>query len=204
MTMHNPDPAPRISADAERQLSEAEAEIARLRRELAEAREQQAATSEILRVIGRSPADLQPVLDAVTASAARLSKADLAVTLLAEGDLLRVAASTMQDLVGGAQPFDRDSVNGRVMLEARTIHDHAPEAEHLAEYPKSRAHSLGFQTQVVTPLLRDGAPIGILAVYRRERRPFADREIALLESFAEQAAIAIDNARLLQELQARS
>ena len=93
-------------------------------------------------------------------------------------------------------------MNGRVLVEARTVHVYGTAEEQLARYPNSgAARSNG--TQVITPLLRQGQPIGTLALNRQAIRPFSEREIALLETFADQAVIAVENARLFEELQER-
>jgi len=91
-----------------------------------------------------------------------------------------------------------------VILDGVTIHEHSPAAEHLAKYPDSNMIAAGYQAQLVAPLIRQGTPIGALGVARRERVPFTDRQIALLEMFADQAVIAIENARLFEELEERN
>jgi two-component system NtrC family sensor kinase len=186
-------------------------EPADLKRELAAASQREAeglareaAMREILRVIASSPTELQAVLDTVVESAARLGEADLAAVLRVEGSSLRRVASTMRELVGVTQPFGRGSINGQAILDRRTIHAFEPEAEYRAKYPDSRMHEFGFQSQLVTPLLREGVPIGTLVVARKERRPFSERQIALLQTFADQAVIAIENTRLFRELQDRN
>ena len=158
----------------------------------------------MLRVIASSPAEVGAVLNTLVESAARLGEGDMAAVIRAEGGLLQCVAATPPDLIGTTQPSGRGSVNGRVLLEGRTIHTFAPESEHRAEYPDSRAHEFGFQSQVVTPLLRDGVQIGTLLVHRRARRAFTEQQIRLLETFADQAVIAIENARLFEELEQRT
>ncbi|HKH55612.1 MAG TPA: histidine kinase dimerization/phospho-acceptor domain-containing protein, partial [Propionibacteriaceae bacterium] len=158
---------------------------------------------EILRVIASSPKDLTGVLDSIIRSAAQLTDADYSAILQAEGDVLRVKASLDPETarVGDEQPFDRGSVNGRVLLDGVTIHEFSPAAEHRTKYPNSRAVALGFQVQLVTPLMHQGVPIGTLLVSRRAWAPFAPEQIKLLQSFADQAVIAIENARLFEALQ---
>jgi signal transduction histidine kinase/putative methionine-R-sulfoxide reductase with GAF domain len=174
-------------------------ENARLFGDLKEALEQQTATGEILRVIATSPAHLQPVLDAVAAYAARLCDTDDSVILRAEGDALRPIAH-YGDLGPEPVPLSRGLVAGRAVLDRRTIHvgDLAALAE--TEYPDSPGLRQGTRTVLVTPLLREGAALGAILIRRREVRPFNDVQIKLLETFADQAVIAIENARLFQDL----
>ena len=100
-------------------------------------------------------------------------------------------------------PFDDRSVSGRAIRERRSIVADEPRAEHEAKYPASVMHKIGFQAEVVVPLLHRDAVLGTLLVYRRERLPFDGRHVELLESFADQAVIAIETARLFEELQTR-
>jgi signal transduction histidine kinase len=178
-------------------------ETDRQRTALAEALEQQTATAEVLRVIASSPTELGAVLDSIIRSAAQLTDADFSTILQAEGNVLRVMASlTPEEIrVGAAHPFSRGSVSSSVILDGVTIHEFSPAAEHLAKYPDSQMIAAGYQAQLVVPLIRQGVPIGSLGVARREQVPFTDRQIALLETFADQAVIAIENARLFSELQ---
>jgi signal transduction histidine kinase len=183
------------------ELAQRNEELSQRTSELSEALEQQSATAEVLRVIAASPTDLDRVLQAVVESAARLGEADDAALHRVEGDMLVAMGSADPAFIGARHPYDRESVNGRAILETRTIHAHDPVPEQVAKFPKSRAHTYGLHSQVATPLLREGIAIGVLTVYRKERRPFSDRQIALLETFADQAVIAIENARLFEELQ---
>jgi two-component system, NtrC family, sensor kinase len=175
-------------------------------RALAEAREQQRATSEILRVIASSPADLQPVLDTMVRNAARLCDAlDVAIFRM-EGDELRLVAHdgiiAPVAPVGTRVPAGRGSVNGRAVHERRTIH--VPDLQlETEDFPEGSANALrlGWRATLIVPLMREGTAIGTIALRRREARPFSDSQIELLETFADQAVIAIENARLLSELQ---
>jgi GAF domain-containing protein len=181
-------------------------ELGRRNRELSEALEQQTATSEVLRAIASAPASLGAVLDTLVATAARLTQADEAALLKIEGATLPVIASTGGHPMISARavmPLDERSVSGRAIRERRAIVADEPREEHEAKYPASVMHKAGFHAEVVVPLLHGDAVVGTLIVFRRERRPFEARHIELLESFADQAVIAIETARLFEELQTR-
>jgi GAF domain-containing protein len=184
-------------------------ENVRLFQELKESLERQTATSEILGVIASSPTDVQPVLDAIAASAARLCDSIDAVIYRPDGDVLRrVAMVGWMPIRSGPFPFTRDSYVGRAALERQTIHIHDIEADSEADFPElDRTGSRGgsrARTRLAVPLLREGTAIGVISIRRMEVRPFTDKEIKLLETFADQAVIAIENVRLFQELQART
>ena len=176
-----------------------------LRRERDESFEREAATSEILRMIARSPTDLQPVLDAIAERAANLCDAEDAAIFRVDGNFLRLAAHfgpiPMADAVGESRVMDRDTPAGRAIADRQTIH--VPDLQTAeAEFPgaKTRGIAMGVRTVLSTPLLREGIAIGAIHIRRREMRPFSDRQIKLLETFADQAVIAIENGRLFQEL----
>jgi GAF domain-containing protein len=175
-------------------------------RDLTEALEQQTATSEILRVIASSPTDLQPVLDVVAENAARLCDAKDAVIYRIDGDVLQQVA------VFGPMPpgppvrsITRGRPTGRAVLDRQTIHIHDMVAEVETEFPDSIHHPVtGTRTLLTTPLLREGDPIGVIVIRRTEVRPFSEKQIALLKTFADQAVIAIENVRLFKELEVRN
>jgi len=179
-------------------------ENVRLFNETREALEQQTAVAEILRVISSSPTDVLPVLDAIAERAARLCDAASASMYLIEGDHLRHLASKgpSPDPVATVEaiPINRASVSGRALLERHAIqvHDMLDEG---AEYPLSHelAQQYGHRTVAVMPLYREGQPFGTILLRRNEVRSFNDRELALLQTFGDQAAIAIENVRLFNE-----
>jgi signal transduction histidine kinase len=180
-------------------------------RELTEALKQQTATGEILRVIASSPTDLRPVMEAVAENATRVCGATDSMILRLEGKHLHVVAmhgSLRRALaIGDTFPVSRDTVSGRAVCDRRTIHVEDILAAK-AEFPvtvstNTRAGSLS-RTMLATPLLREGTPLGAILIARGEAHPFSAKQIALLETFANQVVIAIENVRLLQELEARN
>jgi GAF domain-containing protein len=181
-------------------------ENVRLFQELKEALEQQTATSEILGVIASSPTDIQPVLDAIADSAARLCDASDAQIFRVEDDILRHAASYGPMPTVDQAAISRGIPFGRAVFDRQTIHIHDVAAEIETEFPeaKTRQQITGARTVLATPLLREGVPIGVIWIRRTEVRPFTDKQIALLKTFADQGVIAIENVRLFQELQARN
>jgi GAF domain-containing protein len=178
-------------------------ELQNRNRDLTEALEQQTATSEILRVIASSPTDVQPVLDTVAESAARLCEASDALIHRIDGDMVeRVAVfGTMPVPETQRRPLTRGSPAGRAVVDRQTVHVHDVAVELETEFPdyKTRQPVTGVRTTLCTPLLREGVAIGVITVRRKEVRPFTDKQIALLKTFADQAVIAIEN-RLFQEL----
>ena len=182
----------------------------RQNRDLTEALEQQTATSEILRVIASSPTDIQPVLDVVAESAARLCEAADANIYRIDGASYRLVAA-----YGSMPTVDRDKPRplirglppGRAMIDRTAVHVvdvSSPEGQ--AEFPEAWtfAQADGVHTGLAAPLLREGVPIGAIFIRRTEVRPFTDKQIALLKTFADQAVIAIENVRLFKELQERN
>jgi GAF domain-containing protein len=180
-------------------------ENVRLFKELKEALEQQTATSEILGVIASSPTDLQPVMDAIAESAARVCGSDDATIRLLEGEEMILAAhfGTIPMTGPGRRTLERRSVGNEALLQRRTIHlaDLQAEAE---RFPDSTHLGGVIRTFLVTPLLREGTAIGVISIRRKEVKPFTDKQVALLETFASQAVIAIENVRLFKEIQERN
>ncbi|HEV2053570.1 MAG TPA: GAF domain-containing protein [Methylomirabilota bacterium] len=177
-------------------------------RALTEALEQQTATSEILHVISNSPTDVRSVLDAVAESAARLCDSLDSGIFRVDGNMVRLVAHKGPiPAAGRATPPDsplvRGTVNGRAIMERRTIQVADLQAE-TQEFPEgsARARQIGWRTQLSVPLLREGTVIGVISLRRTAVRPFTDTQISLLQTFADQAVIAIENVRLFTELQA--
>jgi signal transduction histidine kinase/HAMP domain-containing protein len=177
-------------------------------RELSESLEQQTATAEILGVIASSPTDLQPVLDTIAENAARVCGADDVNIRLVEGNVLRLVAhqGSIPIFQMPELPIDRGSVTGRAVVDRQLFHIDDLMSVTATEFPRAQASAEqeGIRTVLSAPLLREGVPIGAIMIRRTEVRPFSEKQIALLKTFADQAVIAIENVRLFQELQART
>ena len=182
-------------------------ENVRLFNELKESLEQQTATNEILGVIASSPTDLQPVLDIVAKTAARLCDAGDAAIWRTDGDEFWLVAAHGSTPVADSEkrrPLIRSIPSGRAMIDKETVHIHdvlVPEFR--AEFSDS-FHTGKIRTILTTPLLREGLAIGAIHIRRTEVRPFSEKQMALLKTFADQAVIAIENVRLFQELEVRN
>ena len=183
-------------------------ENVRLLNELRESLQQQTATADVLKVISRSTFDLQTVFDALVDSAARLCEAESAFIYQYGGNVLRMAAG--YNVSPGLREFEdrnplrlaRDSGAGRAALERRTIHIADVQAD--PEYTYGAAWVSPYRTVLAVPMLRDDELLGAVIVFRHEVRPFTDKQTELLTTFADQAAIAIQNVRLFEEVQART
>jgi two-component system, NtrC family, sensor kinase len=195
------------------ELQEKNRALTQAHAQVTESLEQQTATSEILRVISSSPTDVQPVFDAIVANAAQLCGAEFSAVMRFEGGLLHlVAVNNMSPAETAAyhtvypRSPGRHFVVGRAFVEARPVHVADIEAD--PDYdPRTReiiGRAARYRTILGVPILRDGVPIGVIGCGRHEMKPFTAAQIELVQTFADQAVIAIENVRLFKELEARN
>ena len=184
-------------------------ENARLHNELRELLQQQSATADVLKIISRSTFDLKEVLNTLTELAARLCAGDKGIIFQRDGDVLRLVANLGHSREAELYwlehplPVDGGSATGRAVLEGRAIH--IPDVLADPKYRATRYQELsGYRSVLCVPLLRDGTTIGTFSLSRDEVTPFTDRQIKLVETFADQAVIAIENTRLFEAEQQRT
>ena len=174
--------------------------------DLSESLEQQTATSEVLKVISRSAFDLQPVFDAMAENAVRLCEAERGFIFRFDGKFLRLAAT--YNVGPEARDFvyrnpiapGRNSISGRAAIERRTVHVADVQSDPDAGYAYTMRNIELFRTVLAVPMLKGDDLVGTILIYRLEVKPFTDKQVALVETFAAQAVIAIENTRLLNEL----
>ncbi|HME62964.1 MAG TPA: GAF domain-containing protein, partial [Candidatus Binatia bacterium] len=185
-------------------IAELRQELEARNRDLAESLQRENATSEVLRLIASSAKNLQQVLSAVAENAARLIGTQDAIIHQLDGDVLRDVAhyGLIPRTPDTTTPLNRDSVAGRAVVDRQLVHVHDMLAESEREFPLAKSRSLrdGTRSVLGLPLLREDMPIGAILIRRTEVRPFSDTQIKLVKTFADQSVIAIEDARLFQQL----
>jgi GAF domain-containing protein len=182
-------------------------ENTRLLNELRDSLQQQTATADVLKVISRSATDVQPVFETIARSAVDLCGATYGIVFRYDGELITMVAHHNLDQAAldavdqiWPRPPDNRTVMGRTILARDVVHVHDVESEPSLTFAAAHRGALGIRTYLGVPMLRDGDPIGAIALYRREVALFSERQIELVKAFADQSVIAIENTRLLNEL----